>query len=243
MNAKRLILNKKILLTCVLVLFSVGSYTYSEITTLSFHTSKSSNSDLIYSRSTINGLPICYLKPAFYFKNSSKTKVRPREPSERIMDESNISSSTLAGFLRNNNKNIDHLYIKNLAELYLEEANREGVNPDIAFTQMCLETGFLRFDGTVEKHQNNFCGLGVIGNGVKGLEFDNVRQGVRAHIQHLKAYASTQELNTELVDERFKYVKRGSATYLSGLTGKWASDSKYDKKIRSLLDRLYQFSN
>ncbi len=243
MNAKGLILNKKILLTYVLVLFSVGSYTYSEITTLSFQTRKSSNSDLIYLKSTVNDLPICYLKPALYFKKSSETKIKSREPSERIMDESNISSSTLAGFLRNNNRNIDHLYIKNLAELYLEEANREGVNPDIAFTQMCLETGFLRFDGTVEKHQNNFCGLGVIGNGVKGLEFDNVRQGVRAHIQHLKAYASTKKLNTELVDGRFKYVKRGSAIYLSGLTGKWATDSKYDKKIRSLLGRLYQFSN
>ena len=243
MDAKRLIFNKKTLLTYVLVLFSIGSYTYSEITTLSFHTNKNSNSDLKYYRSTISDLPICYLKPAFSIKNISKAKVKTRKPSERIMDESNITSSTLAGFLIKYNKNIDQLYIKNLAELYLEEANREGVNPAIAFTQMCLETGFLRFDGTVEKHQNNFCGLGVIGNGVKGLEFENVRQGVRAHIQHLKAYASTKELNTELVDARFKYVKRGSATYLSGLTGKWATDSKYDKKIRSLLDRLYQFSN
>jgi len=63
---------------------------------------------------------------------------------------------------------------------------------------------------------------------------------VRAHIQHLKAYASTEKLNTELVDERFRFVKRGSATEISELTGKWATDKQYDKKIRNLLHRLSQ---
>lgn len=240
----KLILSKKSLLTFLLVLFSVGSYTFSEITTTSIETEKSNISDLVSMKSIINNLPIYYLTPSSNIKANKKSEeiVEIKTPSERIMDKGLITSSTLANFLKSNNNSIDQLYIQNLAEIYLEKANLEGVNPDIAFTQMCLETGFLRFDGTVDRHQNNFCGLGAIGNGVKGMKFKNVRQGVRAHIQHLKAYASTNDLNNKLVDSRFKFVKRGSATYISGLTGKWATDSKYDKKIRSILDRLYKFS-
>ncbi len=70
----------------------------------------------------------------------------------------------------------------------MTEAIQEGVNPDLAFIQMCHETGFLRFDGTVDKSQNNYCGLGATGNGVKGSTFLDQKEGVRAHIQHLKAY-------------------------------------------------------
>ncbi len=241
-DANTLILSKKLLLTFLLTLFSVGSYTFSEIATTSFHTKKGINSDLVFMKSTNNDFSIYYLTPASYLNKSSEEIVELKTPSERIMGKGKITSSTLANFLKNNNQSIDYSYIKTLAELYLEEAKLEGVNPDIAFTQMCLETGFLRFNGTVDKHQNNFCGLGAIGNGVKGQVFKNARQGVRAHIQHLKAYASTQNLNNKLVDSRFKFVKRGSVTNLSGLTGKWATDNKYDKKIRSLLDRLYRFS-
>ena len=241
-DTNKLILSKKLFLTFLLVLYSVGSYTFSEIATTSFRTEKRTVSDLVLMKSTNNDLSIYYLTPVSYLKKRIKKIVELKTPSERIMDKGNITSSTLANFLKNNNQNIDRVYIQNLADIYLEEANLEGVNHDIAFTQMCLETGFLRFDGTVDKHQNNFCGLGVVGNGVKGLKFKSVRQGVRAHIQHLKAYASTNDLNNKLVDSRFKFVKRGSVTYISGLTGKWATDSKYDKKIRSLLDRLYKFS-
>ncbi|HJN05602.1 MAG TPA: glucosaminidase domain-containing protein [Bacteroidales bacterium] len=242
MNANILILNKKLLLTFVLILFSVGSYTFSEITATSFQTEKSTESNLVFMKSTNYNFPIYYLTPASYLIKSSEEIVELKTPSERIMDKGKITSGTLANFLKNNNQNIDFLYIQNIADLYLEEAKLEGVNPDIAFAQMCLETGFLRFDGTVDKQQNNFCGLGVIGNGVKGLAFKDARQGVRAHIQHIKAYASTKDLNNKLVDTRFKFVKRGSGKYISELTGKWATDSKYDKKIRSLLDRLYKFS-
>ncbi len=242
-DTNRLTPSKKLLFTILLILFSVGSYTYSEIATPSFLTRNSMESDLVLLRSTIHDISIYYLTPSSYNRFVSEKTVELSIPSERIMGKSNITTTTFADFLKSNNKNIDQLYIQTLADLYVEEAKIEGVNPEIAFTQMCLETGFLRFDGTVNKHQNNFCGLGVTGNGVKGLEFKNVRQGVRAHIQHLKAYASTKDLNTKLVDGRFKYVKRGSATYLTGLTGKWATDSKYDKKIRSLLGRLYRFSN
>jgi len=161
-------------------------------------------------------------------------------PPEAIMGKGLTNVSRLEKFLLSNNQKVTPKDARNLAHIYWEESINEGVNPDVAFTQMCLETGFLRFDGTVDPQQNNFCGLGVTGNGVKGLSFSDPREGVRAHIQHLKAYASTEKLNGELVDQRFAYVKRGSAEEISDLTGKWAADKHYDTKIRSLLHRLYQ---
>ena len=42
----------------------------------------------------------------------------------------------------------------------LKNRVRKGSNSDVAFAQMCLETGFLRFGGLVTMDMNNFCGLG-----------------------------------------------------------------------------------
>jgi hypothetical protein len=107
---------------------------------------------------------------------------------------------------------------------------------------MCLETGFLQFGGDVKPEQNNFGGIGAIGNGVMGDSFSDQRIGVRAQIQHLKAYATTTPLVQTLVDPRFGLVKRGSAPLLGQLTGQWAEDINYDKKIMTILRRLYELS-
>jgi hypothetical protein len=134
-----------------------------------------------------------------------------------------------------------HLY-GDLPNIYREESAIEGVNHDIAFCQMCLETGFLQFGGDVKPEQNNFGGIGAIGNGVMGDSFSDQRIGVRAQIQHLKAYATTTPLVQTLVDPRFGLVKRGSAPLLGQLTGQWAEDINYDKKIMTILRRLYELS-
>jgi hypothetical protein len=221
-------------------LFSVGSYTYSGITTHATLTIGSTSSLLILQQSNNTNFTVHYLTPVSYSTNNRRKVTKIAAPSETIMASGLLKSSALAKFLLDRNKNIDQLYAQTLAKIYVEEANHEGVNPDIAFAQMCLETGFLRFDGVVDKNQNNFCGLGVTGMNNKGLSFKSVRDGVRAHIQHLKAYASTGKVSKKLIDTRFKFVKRGSAPNIAGLTGKWATDKKYDLKIRNLLNRLYK---
>ena len=68
---------------------------------------------------------------------------------------------------------------------------------------MCIETGFLRFGGDIKPEQNNFAGLGAIGGGSEAASFESARIGVRAHIQHLKAYASLEPLVQEVVDPGF----------------------------------------
>ena len=111
------------------------------------------------------------------------------------------------------------------------------------------ETGFLRYGGDVERSQYNFAGLGATGNGAKGNSFATVREGIRAQIQHLKAYASTETLNNPCVDSRFKYVTRGCAPYVEWLgisenpSGKgWATAKKYGYSIvNDYMSNLYKY--
>lgn len=133
---------------------------------------------------------------------------------------------------------------KNIAELYIEIGEKYNIRGDLAFAQALKETGYFQFYGSVQAFQNNFCGLGASGventgeealNGVDpdrvysipglhGLTFATVADGVEAHIQHLYAYTSQQELpdGCELLDPRFGYVKRGVAARWIDLDGRWA---------------------
>lgn len=164
-------------------------------------------------------------------------------PSVNIYHHGVFSMEKMAAYLKQNNPKLREKQSFHIAGLYIEESLKEGINHDVAFSQMCLETGFLKFGGDVDPTQNNFCGLGVTGGGVKGLSFDDTRSGIRAHIQHLKAYASTDDLNLELIDERFHYVKRGSALNVDDLTGKWATDKEYGNKISKIISRIDNFKN
>ncbi|MCC5634462.1 N-acetylmuramoyl-L-alanine amidase [Nostoc sp. CHAB 5844] len=158
---------------------------------------------------------------------------------DQIISRGNTSEVQLQLFLRNNNENA-LVKFPDLPKLYREEATTEGVNYDIAFCQMCVETGFLRFGGDIRPEQNNFAGLGSIGGGSEAASFENARIGVRAHIQHLKAYASLEPLVNEVVDPRFRFVTRGIAPLISQLSGRWSADLDYGAKITAMLQRLYE---
>ena len=160
---------------------------------------------------------------------------------EYIMGQGLTIDESLSNFLRFYNPGTGD-FSKELAKLYVEEAFIEGINHDIAFAQMCLETGFLRFGGLVTAEMNNFCGLGAIGPGQRGEWFPDPRTGVRAHIQHLKAYATDVIPTQELVDPRYNLVRYGSSPKISGLAGTWAVDRLYAEKINNILERLYEFA-
>ena len=133
--------------------------------------------------------------------------------------------------------------VLDMVPLYLSEGSAEGVRGDIAFAQSCLETGNFGFSGSaVTLDQNNFCGMGVTSNGVKGNSFDTPQLGIRAQVQHLKAYASTEGLKNACIDPRFKYVTRGCAEYVEWLGQKenpdgkgWATGAGYGEKILTIL--------
>jgi len=159
-----------------------------------------------------------------------------------LMGQGMVVAESMERFLLMNNPRLDVDYVNVLMIIYVEEAAAEGVNHDVAFAQMCLETGYLRYGGDVQPEQFNFAGLGAIGGGEPGLSFPDPRTGVRAQIQHLKAYGSTEPLNRELVNPRFHFVRRGISPQIEGLAGTWAADRQYAVKINNILLRLYDFA-
>ena len=173
--------------------------------------------------------------------NLPDMRIIPPVP-EMIMGKGRIGANNLAAFLLQHNPGIERIAAEYLSQLYTQEAAIEGVNHDVSFAQMCLETGFLHFGGLVTPDMNNFCGLGATGPGYHGEKFPSPRIGVRAHIQHLKAYATDEPLEQDLVDPRFYYVRFGSSPAIKGLAGTWAADLLYADKIKNILERLYRFS-
>ena len=165
-----------------------------------------------------------------------------------IVTQEKLASFLLEFYLEHEKTGDFTDFVTNLSGYYIEESEIEGINHDVAFAQMCLETGFLRFGNLVSPDMNNYAGLGATGlpgpDGLpeRGLIFPDPRTGVRAHIQHLKAYSSIEPLKQELVNPRFRFVSRGIAPTIQGLTGRWATDPQYDKKITAILERLYEFS-
>ena len=122
--------------------------------------------------------------------------------------------------------------VPQIVRYYYEEAGREGIRPDIALCQALKETGFFAYGGDVVPAQNNFCGLGTTGGGVRGASFATPQLGVRAHIQHLLAYASTNPPHVTVVDPRYDLIVHerpdihGSVTTWTGLNGIWAVPGK-----------------
>ena len=116
--------------------------------------------------------------------------------------------------------------IEDFCNIILEESYAEGVRGEVVFEQAMLETGWLQYGGDSGVSQYNFAGLGTTGGGVAGVSYPDVRTGIRAQVQHLKAYASDESLNQDCVDTRFDMVKR------------WAEGANYGAKLRKLLAQL-----
>ena len=135
--------------------------------------------------------------------------------------------------------------IETFCQMYVEEAGEEGVRPEVAFAQTMKETGFLQYGGDAHIEQFNFAGLGTTGNGVPGNSYPDVRTGIRAQIQHLKAYATDEALNGECVDDRYIYVKKGSAPYVQWLGQQenpegvgWATGEDYGYDIVGMIEDM-----
>ena len=172
----------------------------------------------------------------------SASGTKGRSPSFVIAAPGIKSAESLAAFFMHELPSADYAKVKRLALLYVAEGALEGINSDLAFAQMCLETGFLRFRGLVSEDMNNFCGLGSIDASQRGNRFNSEREGVRAHIQHLKAYGTAEQLRMPLIDPRYKWVQpKGKAYDVYGLSGTWASDPLYGKKLARLLERMKDF--
>ena len=175
-----------------------------------------------------------------------------RQEGYLIEGTSAVTANNLAMYFKRKNgvystfyKNSDAPTIEKFCQIYVEEAKAEGIKVEVAFMQAMVETGWLKFGGSVQISQYNFAGIGALDGGVQGATFKTVREGVRAQIQHLKAYANEKSLNNTQVDPRFHLVKRGSAKYVEWLGQKenpngygWTTAEEYGYKILRLIKEL-----
>lgn len=144
--------------------------------------------------------------------------------------------------------------IRSFCQIYYDEATAEGVDPALAFTQAMKETGFLKFTGQVKIEQFNFAGMGVTDAGTNGDSYQNVREGIRAHVQHLKAYAvKNPTFANPVVDKRysswFAANRSGTAPYIEwlGISENpsgfgWAAEKGYGYSIlNDYMNQLYKY--
>lgn len=138
-----------------------------------------------------------------------------------IMGKAQATAQQMALFCRSKNSTpqLTSCSLEQLAEMFVEEGEAEGVRGDVAFAQSLHETGYFKFGGIVLPSQNNYAGIGALNGNATGqaASFPDPRTGVRAQIQHLKAYASTEALVNACVDPRFSLVARGVAPYVEWL--------------------------
>ena len=135
--------------------------------------------------------------------------------------------------------------IETFCQMYYDEATAEDIRTEVAFAQAMKETGFLQYGGDASIEQFNFAGIGTTGNGVPGNSYPDVQTGIRAQIQHLKAYATEEPLSQECVDERYEYVKKASAPYVQWLGQQenpegvgWATGKNYGYDIARMIQVL-----
>ena len=159
----------------------------------------------------------------------------------KIMGKSVATAEQMAAYLLSKNekpKITRDISIVEFCQLFIDIAAKEGVRGDIQFAQSCKETGNFTYGGDVEYTQNNYAGLGATGNGVKGCVFDTIEIGILAGAQHLKSYATKDDLNEPCVDPRrsnwFMNEKGGTSPDVETLGGTWAVPGYSTKKYSSL---------
>jgi Mannosyl-glycoprotein endo-beta-N-acetylglucosaminidase len=182
--------------------------------------------------------------------------VPPGPPgSVTVMGDATATSAQLAAWFNGRKPHPSGVYaasvpVQTLAQYFIEEGDAEGVRGDVAFVQSVLETGWFRFPGSVPASYNNFAGIGATGAGGVPAQFPDARTGVRAQIQHLRAYADATAtsctippLHHSCVDPRFGLVtpKGKAPTWNQMGNGNWATSTTYAQKIVSLYAEMLAY--
>ena len=159
----------------------------------------------------------------------------------------------LTAYLQTRNPRLDPRF-EGVATQYMRHGEALGLRWDIAFFQMILETGALRFGGDVKPSQNNFAGLGASGGGAHGESFGDVSTGVKAHLQHLLMYAG-EHIDDPVAERTRKVQEWGVLTaWQKSIEGpmtftlvakQWAPTSRnYGRDVSTISDEFYnQFCN
>lgn len=176
---------------------------------------------------------------------------RPQLP-EYIMLKSGqpypyLTKDAVVEYLSLNSQGVTDSDIEAIIKHYIKESKTENINHDIAIAQMCYATQLLTNKALF--NNNNYAGLiteGAVLNGKSwNGKFPGSKIGVRAHIQHLKGYASTESLNEKNEDPRFHLLanRRGKGDTLHKLCAFWVGKNpvRYENNLRDMLEDLYRY--
>ena len=164
----------------------------------------------------------------------------PRTPAtsgNTLMAKGRLGKDAIVAFISSRNQVMPRGEIESIVGTYIQEAEAENINHDIAISQMCYATNFLKAQQRLVTH--NYAGLG-------DLKFNDRVTGIRAHIQHLKGYVSSEMPKGSIVDPRFDVLVKngiqGTVSTLEGMYLVWAPQSyDYGDKINTILSDMYQF--
>ena len=163
---------------------------------------------------------------------------RAADPTLSILGPSQLSAQQLASWLETPvGGGLEPGRAAELATAYVEEGEAVGVRGDVAVAQAVLETGGFRFTGS-----NNFAGIGHCDSCPRGFAYPTLREGVRAQVQLLRAYADADLDPTSLPGGPVAGLSLGALSVKGcceswwGLTGVWATALHYGGSIL----RLYE---
>ncbi|MDR2702431.1 MAG: glucosaminidase domain-containing protein [Spirochaetaceae bacterium] len=161
-----------------------------------------------------------------------------------IAGQGSLSRSALMRYIRTVNIHVSERTLGDLIDCYLLEAHKEGINSDLAIAQMCRTTSFLRNENIMQTY--NYAGF-TSTPGWSG-RFSSMRQGVIAHIQHLKGYTSdvrSYDLKSPLYDPRWNMLGsfRGTIRTLEALSEKWTPYNArvYENDIRTIINEMRRY--
>jgi peptidoglycan hydrolase CwlO-like protein len=179
-----------------------------------------------------------------------------RARGEPVMGPTVLSGAQMASWIRAKGyKPRLQTSVEDLANIYVEEGNAEGLRGDLAFAQSVVETG-----GFASSPDNNYAGLGWCDSCANGTRFPTPRDGVRAQVQHLKNYADSTSRAAGLAHAPSPYwysadpvvaarkfdtffAKGWAPTWSDMGHGNWATDKAYSGKVLRVYADMVAFAH
>ena len=179
-------------------------------------------------------------------KATVRASVSPITNSTSVVGYTDVTAEQLVSlFTSRNSTRADRA--RRLAPIYIKYGKMFNIRADIAWAQMCHETGFLEYTGDVRSDQNNFAGIGATGGGVPGNSFATEELGIIGHYAHLAWYYFPDHVNEYCsiqYDPRHfenRHKEYTGNTTLGFLNGRWAPGATYTDKIALFANEIFGF--
>jgi hypothetical protein len=170
-----------------------------------------------------------------------------RAAGEPIMGPTVLNAAEMAAWLRTTGSSPQlsgGVTLEQIGQMFVDEGTAENVRGDVAFAQAYIETGGFSAGGS----ENNFSGLGACDGCGGQNQFPDAREGIRAQIQLLKAYAGGGPLvhppspywwNGGTAGAYASFGGTGDApTWRQMGGGNWATDGAYAGKVLGTYDKM-----